>query len=49
MYLLDMDAMGYEGGKSTDESQWKKEYLPAFNVSSYILEGRLHSIPKNCI
>jgi hypothetical protein len=47
MYLHEIEAMGYNGGKSAHESRWQKEYLPAFKASSYGLEGRIHAIPKN--
>jgi hypothetical protein len=36
MYLLEMEAMGYNGGKSTNVSRWKFDILPAFkDFSSY--------------
>jgi hypothetical protein len=47
MYLLEIEAMGYNGGKSAHKSRWQKEYLTIFKTSSYGSEGRIHKIPKN--
>jgi hypothetical protein len=49
MYLIEIETIGYNGGKSAHESHWQKEYLPAFKASSYGSEGRIHAIPKNYI
>jgi hypothetical protein len=49
MHLLEMEAMGYNGGKSAHESRWQKEYIPAFKASSYGLEGRIHAMPKKYV
>jgi hypothetical protein len=47
MYLLEMEAMGYNGGKSTYASRWKFDILPAFKDYSYCKQNRLWAIPQN--
>jgi hypothetical protein len=47
MYLLEMEAMGNNGGKSTYTSRWKFDILPVFKESSDCRQYRLWAIPQN--
>ena len=44
-FLAELNALGYNDGKSFQDCKWEIDYMPAFRASSYGQQGRLWEIP----
>jgi hypothetical protein len=45
----ELEALGYNGGRSYSESKFQIDYMPAFRASKYGRQGRLWEIPRNAV